>query len=71
MFILIATLFLSNIIFICLWQLSVQGNLDKLGVKKTQGIFKVSPWIKARLSEYCLALCIFLLDLIILYLIFY
>ena len=71
MFIVIAVLFLTNIIFVCLWQLSVQGNLDKLGVKQTRGIFKISPWTKARLSEYCLALCVFLLDFIILYLIFH
>lgn len=58
-------LFLLNILFVgAIWHMDVSHNLDRGGVKKTRGVFKISPDAAYRLSQYALILSLILIDLI-------
>jgi hypothetical protein len=58
-------LFLLNILFVAaLWHVTVNYQIQKLGQKKTGGVLKISSETAFILSEYCLFLILFLIDIL-------
>jgi hypothetical protein len=58
-------LFLLNILFVAaLWHVTVNYQIQKLGQKKTGGVLKISSETAFILSEYCLVLILFLIDIL-------
>ena len=61
-------LIILNILFVgALWHLDINHNLDRLGEKKTRGLFKVTPELGYRISIYALILILIALDLLFLW----
>ena len=61
-------LLILNILFIfALWHMDVNHTADRLGEKKSRGVFKISPEEGYRYSQYGLIICLILLDLLFLY----
>ena len=61
-------LIILNILFIgSIWHMDVNHNLDRLGDKKTRGIFKIHPETGYRISQYALVILLILLDLLVLF----
>lgn len=60
-------LIVINILFVvAIWHMDINHNLDRLGERKTRGIFKISPETGHRMSQYVLIVLIVLLDLLVL-----
>lgn len=67
---LLILLFLLNIAFVsALWHMDINHNLDRLGNKKTRGVFKVAPEQGYRYSQYVLIATLALLDFLVVFLI--
>jgi len=60
-------LIILNILFVAaILHMNINHNLDRLGEKKTKGIFKLTPETGYRYSQYFLIAILILLDLLVL-----
>ncbi len=62
---------LNTFFIISLWHLDINHNLDRVGEKKTRGVFKIPAEKGYRISQYGLILGVLLFDIFILYLLLY
>lgn len=68
----LAALFLLTIIGVAaIWHMDVNQNLERFRKKQTEGIFKISPEVGFRYSEYVLIAVIFAFDLLFIFLLFH
>ncbi|MCL5970339.1 MAG: hypothetical protein M1450_02475 [Patescibacteria group bacterium] len=60
-------LIILNILFVAaVWHMDLNHNLDRLGEKKTRGVFKITPEKGYRYSQYFLIAVLIAIDLLFL-----